>query len=136
MRNGKYVCWPCGNDAPAAGCEKVEQTCTLARCNLNRHARWSSATVPRIPVSWCNCNIHYCWCDVTNTHDCWPRVSLNGMCAGSVPHYQTRVMLMMSDMMSWWYYVAALQWLLSPYLCFISSLYLDLYVLGDDALTS
>ena len=30
-----------------------------------------------------NCNIHYCWCDVTNTHDCWPRVLLNGMCAGS-----------------------------------------------------
>ena len=26
--------------------------------------------------------------------------------------------------------------LLSPYLCFISSLYLDLYVLGDDALIS
>ena len=26
--------------------------------------------------------------------------------------------------------------LLSPYLCFISLLYLDLYVLGDDALTS
>ena len=21
-------------------------------------------------VGW-NCNIHYCWCDVTNTHDCW-----------------------------------------------------------------
>ena len=34
-----------------------------------------------------NCNIHYCWCDVTSTHDCWPRVSLNGVCAGSVPHY-------------------------------------------------
>ena len=27
-------------------------------------------------------------------------------------------------------------WLLSPYLCFISLLYLDLYVLGDDALIS
>ena len=26
--------------------------------------------------------------------------------------------------------------LLSPYLCFISLLYLDLYVLGDDALVS
>ena len=26
--------------------------------------------------------------------------------------------------------------LLSPYLCFISLLYLDLYVLGDDALIS
>ena len=26
--------------------------------------------------------------------------------------------------------------LLSPYLCFISFLYLDLYVFGDDALTS
>ena len=26
--------------------------------------------------------------------------------------------------------------LLSPYLCFISALYLDLYVLGDDALIS
>ena len=26
--------------------------------------------------------------------------------------------------------------LLSPYFCFISSLYLDLYVLGDDALIS
>ena len=26
--------------------------------------------------------------------------------------------------------------LLSPYLCFISLLYLDLYVFGDDALTS
>ena len=26
--------------------------------------------------------------------------------------------------------------LLSPYLCFISMLYLDLYVLGDDALIS
>ena len=26
--------------------------------------------------------------------------------------------------------------LLSPYLCFISQLYLDLYVLGDDALIS
>ena len=26
--------------------------------------------------------------------------------------------------------------LLSPYLCFFSLLYLDLYVLGDDALTS
>ena len=26
--------------------------------------------------------------------------------------------------------------LLSPYLCFISCLYLDLYVLGDDALLS
>ena len=26
--------------------------------------------------------------------------------------------------------------LLSPYLCFISLFYLDLYVLGDDALTS
>ena len=26
--------------------------------------------------------------------------------------------------------------LLSPYICFISSLYLDLYVLGDDALIS
>ena len=34
-----------------AGPDKVEQTCTLARCNLNRHARWSSATVPSIPVS-------------------------------------------------------------------------------------
>ena len=33
------------------------------------------------------CNIHYCWCDVTNTHDCLSRVSINGMCAGSVPHY-------------------------------------------------
>ena len=21
-----------------------------------------------------NFNIHYCWCDATNTHDCWPRV--------------------------------------------------------------
>ena len=32
-----------------------------------------------------NCTIHYCWCDLTSTHGCWPRVSLNGMCAGSVP---------------------------------------------------
>ena len=29
-----------------------------------------------------------------------------------------------------------LRLLLSPYLCFISLLYLDLYVLGDDALIS
>ena len=41
-----------GNDAWAAGREKVEQTCTLAECNLNRHARWSSATVLSISVSW------------------------------------------------------------------------------------
>ena len=31
-----------------------------------------------------NCNMHYFWCDVTNMHDCWPRVSINGMYAGSV----------------------------------------------------
>ena len=32
--------------------------------------------------------------------------------------------------------VVQLYLLLSPYLCFISLLYLDLYVLGDDALIS
>ena len=36
------------------------------------------------------------------------------------------------------YFWAGIQFylLLSPYLCFISLLYLDLYVLGDDALIS
>ena len=33
-------------------------------------------------------------------------------------------------------YRSRLHLLLSPYLCFISLLYLDLYVLGDDALIS
>ena len=56
-----------------------------------------------------NYNIHYCWCDVTNMHDCWPGVSINGMYAGSVPHYLTHVMLRLSDMMSLWHYMAATQ---------------------------
>ena len=51
------------------------------------------------------CNIHYCWCAVTNTHDCWPRVSLNGMCAVSVPHYETCVMLRM-----WIWWVGGITW--------------------------
>ena len=36
------------------------------------------------------------------------------------------------------FFCSAIQFylLLSPYLCFISLLYLDLYVLGDDALIS
>ena len=64
-----------------------EQTCTLAGCNLNRHARWSSATVPSIPVNWVqpfNCNIHYCWCDATNTHDCWPPCDVNDVGYGEL----------------------------------------------------
>ena len=69
-----------------------------------------------------NCNIHYCWCDVTNTHDCWPRVSLNGMCAGSVAHYSTHVMLRMSDMMSWWHYMAAVQLNFNKYACGLGSI--------------
>ena len=40
--------------------------------------------MPAVPVQQnpafllvgCNCKIHFCWCDVTNPHDCWPRVSL------------------------------------------------------------
>ena len=52
---------------------------------------------PTFLLVGCNCSIQYCWCDVTNTYDYWPRVLLNGMCAGSVPHYLTRVMLRM-----WW----------------------------------
>ena len=27
---------------------------------------------PAFMLVWFNCNIHYCWCDVTNMHDCWP----------------------------------------------------------------
>ena len=83
--------------------------------NKNRHTHWPDMPVdpvqqyPAFLLVWCNCNMHYCWCDVANTNDCWPRVSLKGVCAGSVPHYQTRVMLRMSDMMSLWYYVAAVQ---------------------------
>ena len=94
----------------------------------NRHANWSDVTwtdMPTDPVQQYpafllvgfDCNIHYCWCYVTNTHDCWPRVSLNGMCAGSVPHYWTRMMLRMSDMMSWWHYMVAVQWNFNIYAC-------------------
>ena len=36
----------------------------------------------------------------------------------------------------WIFYVLVLSCVLSPYLCFIFLLYLDLYVLGDDALIS
>ena len=45
----------------------------------------------------CNYNVQYCWCDVIDTHDCWPRVSLTDMCAGSVPHNYIRVIVRMSD---------------------------------------
>ena len=64
----------------------------------NRLAHWPYVTLTDMPADpvqqypafllvGCSFNIHYCWCDVTNTHDCWPRSSLNGKCAGSVPHY-------------------------------------------------
>ena len=43
-------------------------------------------------------------------HDCWSQVSINGMCAGSVPHYKTHVIIRMSEMMSWWHYMIAVQW--------------------------
>ena len=63
----------------------------------NRHVHWPGAAwidMPDGPVQQypafllvgCNFNIHYCWCDATNTHACWFRVSLTGMCSGSVPH--------------------------------------------------
>ena len=62
----------------------------------NRHAHWQVAArtdMPAGPVQQyltfllvrCNCNIHFCWCDVTNTHVCWSWVPL-GTCAGSVTH--------------------------------------------------
>ena len=35
-----------------------------------------------------------------------PQVSLNGMCADSMPHNQTRVMVGMSGIMSLWHYIA------------------------------
>ena len=39
-------------------------------------------------------------------------------------------------MLDFFYFSIQFYLLLSPYLCFISLLYLDLYVLGDDALIS
>ena len=39
-------------------------------------------------------------------------------------------------LLDFFYSCIQLYLLLSPYLCFISFLYLDLYVLGDDALVS
>ena len=44
----------------------------------------------------------------------------------------------LSPPVKYFYFCSGIQFylLLSPYLCFISFLYLDLYVLGDDALIS
>ena len=39
-------------------------------------------------------------------------------------------------LLDFFYYGIQFYLLLSPYLCFISLLYLDLYVMGDDALIS
>ena len=80
----------------------------LVWCKLNRHAHWLGANwtvVPADPVLRYptfllvgrKCNIQYYWCDVTNTHYCWPRVSLTVMCVGSVPHNKTHVNVRMYD---------------------------------------
>ena len=72
MLNGQYVCWPCGNDAWAAGREKVEQSCTLAGFNLSDMLADPVQQYPAFLLVGFICNIYYCWCDVTNTHDCLP----------------------------------------------------------------
>ena len=48
-------------------------------------------------------------------------------------NFHTQISLYLLD-----YFCSGIQFylLLSPYLCFLSMLYLDLYVLGDDALIS
>ena len=127
MRNVKYFCWPYDNDGWAAGLVQVEQTitCTLAGCNLNRHAYWSSTTVLSNPVSWVHNNIHYCWFNVNKTHDWWPLVSLTDMCAGSVPHNWTRLMVRMSDVMTWWYYMDA-PWNFNRYACRLGTIQSDM----------
>ena len=69
----------------------------LVLCSLDRHAYWQGEAwtdMPAEPVQQlptfllvgCNCNLHYCLCDVTNTHECWPRVLLTSLCAGSIPN--------------------------------------------------
>ena len=93
MRNLIYVFWPCGNDDWADGLVQVEQTCTLAGCNLNRHTCCSSATVPNISVSQVQlqhtllvvrCNLHrrqLSLCPV-NRQVWWFITTLINMCDG------------------------------------------------------
>ena len=63
-----------------------------------------------------NCNIHYCWCNVTNTlllvpslvkwHVCWFSTTLLNTCD-----------VKDVDMMSWWHYMDAVQWNFNRYAC-------------------
>ena len=47
----------------------------------------------------CNCNIHYCWCDVTNTHACRSCVSATGihMCCFSTTQFACMLVRMSCD---------------------------------------
>ena len=108
MRNGKYVCWPCGNDGWTAGLVQVEQTCTLAGAAarwmlagslpLNHHANllWlNPAGILALCFSichklylliWCLTISRACWCDAKG-HTIWCGASLSAVPAGAVFHY-------------------------------------------------
>ena len=74
----------------------------------------------------CNCYMHYCWCDVTNTHAYSSRVSLTGMCAGSVPHNQTHVMVRMSTVMTWWTHMATVWCNFNSFACGLGTIQSDM----------